>query len=403
MTNLAISARDSKQPVIPVNRSSAGLQALKALVDGFSFDGIERRAAAGLRAVWGGSTWEAPLIYACDTVPIAMAELWRERSREAEAVGESELQIPSEFCSMVKVVAGRLHLRTSKNIRRIIHFGGGCEPIGMVLEMMRRQGYDVVTIEGVSAFRGEDKRPEVIRVLVEEFERIALWLTGKPVDQDRLAEELRKKNVLLGKLRKILELCKQHPLYLSSVPTSQLLNGSSHCYGDPDAYVRMLDLLIAELEQASLTPPAREDYIPLVLAGGAVSPSILHVIEESRGAILGWILVGTVDYRDDVPPLESLAHYLLDAQARGELGEGAGASATFRRHRIETLVKDTHAVGVISTAVTGCPYASIVQQMERSHFKKLAVPFIGLETNVHKERPSEEQIMRVRTFMEMLG
>jgi hypothetical protein len=40
--------------------------------------------------------------------------------------------------------------------------------------------------------------------------------------------------------------------------------------------------------------------------------------------------------------------------------------------------------------------------MERTHFKKLGVPFIGLETNVHKERPSEEQIMRVRTFMEML-
>jgi hypothetical protein len=68
-----------------------------------------------------------------------------------------------------------------------------------------------------------------------------------------------------------------------------------------------------------------------------VSPSILNVIEESNGAILGWILVGTVDYREDIPPLESLAHYLLDAQARGELGEGRGcfrdlSAATVSRH-----------------------------------------------------------------------
>ena len=381
--------------------STSGLKALQELVASFSFDQIERRAEAGLQAVWGGSTWEAPLIYACDTVPIAMAELWRERSREAEAVGESELQIPSECCSMVKVVASRLHLRTAKTIRRVLHFGGGCEPIGMVLEMVRRSGYEVLTIEGVHAFRAEDKRPEVLRILSEEFERIAQWLTGKPVDRDRLAEELQKKNRLLGKLRKLLELRKSAPLYLTSVPTSQLLNGSSHCYGNPQEYLRVLDLLIAELEVASLSQP-KDRFVPLVLAGGAVSPSILQVIEESKGAILGWILVGTVDYREDVPPLESLAHYLLDAQARGELGEGAGASATFRRHRIESLVAETRSKGVISTATTGCPYASIVQQMERTHFKKLGVPFIGLETNVHKERPSEEQIMRVRTFMEML-
>ena len=53
---------------------------------------------------------------------------------------------------MIKVVAGRLHLRTSQNIRRIIHFGGGCEPMGLAIEMMKREGYDVHCIEGVHAF-----------------------------------------------------------------------------------------------------------------------------------------------------------------------------------------------------------------------------------------------------------
>jgi benzoyl-CoA reductase/2-hydroxyglutaryl-CoA dehydratase subunit BcrC/BadD/HgdB len=402
ITELSVSAKRRDWRIAPEASPSPGIQALRDLVKSFSFDRIEHRAAEGLKAVWGGSTWEAPLIYACDTVPIAMAELWREKSREAESVGERALQIPSEFCSMIKVVAGRLHLRTSQNIRRIIHFVGGCEPMGLAIEMMKREGYDVHCIESVHAFHEADKRPETIRILVDEFERIAKWLTGKGVDQNRLGEELRKKNVLLSKLRRVLELRRSNPLYLTSVPTVQLLNGSSHCYGNPEEYLRVIDLLIAELEVAGRLPTP-ERYIPLVLAGGAVSPSILNVIEESNGAILGWILVGTVDYREDIPPLESLAHYLLDAQARGELGEGAGASATFRRYRIEALVRETGAKGVISTAVTGCPYASIVQQMERTHFKNLGVSFIGLETNVHKERPSEEQIMRVRTFMEMLN
>ena len=403
MTQPNIAPRPRATPKAPSPRTvTPGMVALQSLVSRFSFNDIERRAKEGLKAVWGGASWEAPLIYACDTVPIAMAELWRSQSREAEAVGERELQIPAEFCSMVKVVAGRLRLRTSDNIRKIIHFGGGCEPMNQVIEMMRRDGYDVYSIESLAAFHEREKRPEMIELLVSEFQRLARWLTGKPVDEQRLARELEKKNALLAKLRRVLELRRRNPLHLPSVPTVQLLNGSSHCYGDPVEYVRVLDELTGELERAPVLGPS-EGYVPLVLAGGAVSPTILEVVEESQGAIVGWIVVGTVDYRTDVPPLEALAHYLLDAQARGELGEGAGSSATYRRNRIEALVRETQSRGVISTAVTGCPYASIVQQMERNHFKKLGIPLIALETNVHRERPSEEQIMRIRTFMEMLS
>jgi len=381
---------------------SPGQQALRALVASFTFKDIEERAAAGEKLIWGGASWEAPLIRACDTVPVATAELWRRESHEAEEVGERALQIPSEFCSMVKVVAGRLLLRKSQHVRRILHFGGGCEPICMALEMLRNHGYEVFSIEAVHAFSEQERRPDVIDLLVKEFQRIAHWLTGKPVNEDRLAEEIHKRNVILGKIRRVLELRQKSPLFLSAALTSRIFNGSSHCYGNVEEYLRVLDLLIAELEAAALIP-TDEPYIPLVLAGGALNQNILDIIEEASGAIVGWIVLGTGDYREDLPPLESLANYLLEAQGHGELGEGAGASATHRRFRVESLVQQTGAKGVISTAVTGCPYASIVQQMERNHFKKLGVAFIGLETSVHRDRPSEEQIMRVKTFMEMLA
>jgi hypothetical protein len=131
---------------------------------------------------------------------------------------------------------------------------------------------------------------------------------------------------------------------------------------------------------------------------------LLKVIEEANGAVLGWVIHSTSDFREDVPPLESVAHYLFDAQLKGELGEGAGASATLRRVRVEELVDKTKARGIISSFVTGCPYGSVVQGLERQYFKKKGVAFVGLEHSVHAEEPpTEEQITRIKAFIEMLA
>lgn len=127
------------------------------------------------------------------------------------------------------------------------------------------------------------------------------------------------------------------------------------------------------------------------------------MIEESRAVIVGWELTAAVDYREDLPPFESLAQYLLDVQGRGELGPGAGASANARCHRLEEIVRKSGARGILSTTIRGCPFGNIAQQMERSYFRRLGIPVITLETTVHTERPTEEQVMRVKTFVEMLS
>ena len=396
--------RTGRQQQVHQAEKSPGIRALDALAKSYSFETVERLAAGGKSAIWGGMSWEAPLIYACDTIPVGIGELWRDGSREAEAVAESDFQIPAEFCSMIKAMIGRLHLRSKdEHIRRILYFGATCEPISNVLELAKADGYELHCIENVTAFRPEDKRPELVTFLADELQKVAIWLTGKPVDEEKLKNEIKRKNLISGKVRKILDLRLKSPFHLTSVPTLQLLNGSTHCFGNPDEFVRVLDLLIAELEVAAGTPETRP-FIPLVLAGGAAGGvGILNVIEESQAAILGWVAVGTGSYREDVPPLESIAHYVLDAQSRGELGEGAGTSATYRRFRVEKLVKKTGARGVIASAITGCPYGSVVQQVERDYFKQQGIPYIALEASVHKERPTEEQVMRVKTFVEMLS
>src|ERR1700690_4069602 len=84
----------------PRELKSVAIPALAELANGYTIREIERDALAGKSAIWGGASWEAPLIRACDTIPIGINELWRGDSLKAEAVSENHFQIPAEFCSM---------------------------------------------------------------------------------------------------------------------------------------------------------------------------------------------------------------------------------------------------------------------------------------------------------------
>ena len=136
----------------------SAVQELAELRKSFSLAAIDRFVIGGGKAVWGGNSWETPFVYACDTLPVPMNHLWRSESRVAENVGERHFQIPPEFCSMVKVMIGRMHLRRPDPIRKVLYFGSCCEPIVNVLELARPDGYDVYCIENVTSYQEEDKR-----------------------------------------------------------------------------------------------------------------------------------------------------------------------------------------------------------------------------------------------------
>nr|WP_294509824.1 2-hydroxyacyl-CoA dehydratase family protein [uncultured Rhodopila sp.] len=381
---------------------SAGLAALQTLAESYSYANIQREAAAGQSVLWGGWSWDSPLIYACDTIPLGYDQLWYDDSRKSEAIAEDHFQVPGEFCSMIKAMIGRLHSDRDNNIKRILHFGSGCEPISSVLELAKRDGYDVETLDTVTAFRTAEKRASGIAFLVSELRRIGFWLTGHPVDEERVADEIRRKNLLLTKVETLLDLRARHPLYIPGIQTKQIFMGAMHMFGNPEQFGIVLDTLIAELRALDRHPePA--NYIPLVLAGSVGNQRLFQAIEESGGGIAGWVYHGTQKYDETLPPLESLAHFVLDAQARGDLGEAVGASVAYRRILVEEEVRKTGARGIISSSIIGCPYASLMQQLERDHFSKLGIPLIALETDVHREPPTEEQIMRVKAFVEMLS
>jgi benzoyl-CoA reductase/2-hydroxyglutaryl-CoA dehydratase subunit BcrC/BadD/HgdB len=304
---------------------------------------------------------------------------------------------------MIKAMIGRLHLRKDTQIKRILYFGSTCEPINMVLEHSLRDGYEMHCIDAATAFKVGERREELVKFLVNELRKAAVWLQGKPVDEDRLSEEIRLKNAVLRKVRRIMELRLKRPYDLGSIPTLRINMGANHLFGDPVRFNSILDRLILELEEAARTPETRP-YIPLVLAGGAPGGvSFFDLLEKSNAVIVGLVIQGTSTYHEDLPPLESIAHYLFDAQLRGELGEGAGASATLRRRRVEDLVKSTGARGLISSAITACPYASVVQQLERNYFRSQGLPIVALEHTVHTEPSTEEQTMKIRAFLEQFS
>lgn len=389
------------------NENSKGVKKLLELADSY-LESKETALQHGKPSVWGGGSWEAPLLFACDTIPVPLSELWRSAGQEAATLGETHFQIPGEFCSMIKAALGGLYLRKGGNINRILTFCAGCEPMNVAKELLKKEGYDIHYIDAIS-LSGYDKTQyeQSLKFLVSELQDSARWLTGgEEPDEEKLRLRIKQKNEVMRKTGRILDLRLKNPQYLGAKPTQQIIMGAGHFFGDYEEYIKVLDILIEELEEAAARGEKQNDIIPLVFAGGGGSAGqMFTTIEEGGGAIVGWVGPNSFDrfYSEDIPPLESLARYLLDGQLAGELGEMGGGAATLRRNRIEAEIKKTNARGVVLYGVTGCPYGTIVRQMEREYFKKQGIPVINLEGTVYKEPPTEEQLNTVKTFLEMLS
>jgi benzoyl-CoA reductase/2-hydroxyglutaryl-CoA dehydratase subunit BcrC/BadD/HgdB len=231
-----------------------------------------------------------------------------------------------------------------------------------------------------------------------ELREAAFWLNGKPLDEERLGAELKRRNRFLHKIRRILELRRQHPFYIKSLPTMFLLMGSGHYFGKPDEYNEMLDLLLAELSEPKSEGEASKKIVPLVWNGGRGQEfGVYQAIDESGGAILGWVIPTPYarDYREDLPPIEALARYYLD-------GQTAGASI-YKRGVVEEQIKKAGARGMVLYGYVGCSFSGVEREMERKHFQKLGIPSISLDGTFQVGPPSGQLLTRVRAFVEMLS
>jgi benzoyl-CoA reductase/2-hydroxyglutaryl-CoA dehydratase subunit BcrC/BadD/HgdB len=387
-------------------------QMLDAMAATYRWDDVEAAARAGTPVVTGMNPWWAPLIRACGGIPANDMARMRNRSHEAVSLAESFFHIPSEFCTVIKSQIGGLGLRMRQPggtaVRKILQFGGACEPSVTVGELARADGYDLHVVQPLTAFKMDPaRRPEYVGFYEEEARRVARWLCGHDVDEVRLGELIRKKNDVTRRIIKVLELRLANPMYFPMTRVSQLLlaSGDYHSVTNFDEnrelFVDLLDSLISELQWAAHQPVA--PFVPLVLAGNMFNMDVTKTIDQSGGAIVGSLMAITTLYREDVPPLQALAEFLLDMQLKGESSDQAGAVASARKLRIEEEVKRTRAKGVIVSGTTGCPYTSLTRQMEQDFFTKKGIPVLAVEGTAHVDPVTEEIKMRVKAFIEMLA
>ncbi len=359
----------------------------------------EKAYKKGKNAVWAMGSWEVPLIYACDTIPVSYGEMGRLAGLDAITVAEDYYQLPQESCSMVKSVIGEWHRRKAYGIKRILGTGAMCEPFNLAWEVMKKEGYDVHNIDVV--YRGPgvkgERYEQLVEFFVEEIYRVADWLTdGKGLNKDLLRYEIQRRNRLLAKMRRIMELRLKHPLYIRSLAVMYLLGGLTTYFGKPEEFTELLDQLIEEMENAPLLE-GEDKIIPLVWAGGRGQEfGLYHAVDEAGGALLGFVSTPySRNYREDVPPVESLARFVLE-------GEWAGASV-YSRQVIEDQIEKVNAQGLILYGYLGCSFGSVAREMWRDYFHKKGVPCISLEGTFQIGMPSGQILTRVKAFVEMLS
>lgn len=379
-----------------IHSYSKAVKLLYNLALSYVYD-AEEAYRRGKNAVWAWGNTEAPLFYACDAIPVAFTELGRLGSPDAMSVAEDYYQIPREACSMVKMTIGEWHLHKG-GIRKILGNSASCEPYNIIMEIIKKEGYDVHTVDTI--YRPPQMDEERYRHLedfyVNELRETAEWISGKPLDEDKLEREIRRRNRYMHKVRRIMELRLQHPTYIRSLATMFLLMGSGHYFGKPDEYEEVLDRLLEEM--SALGPEPADQVVPLVWSGARGQEfGVYQAIDEAGGAILGWMIPTPYekDYEEGGDPLRSLVRYQLQ-------GYNAGATS-YRCIGLERHVKHVKAKGIVLYGYVGCSFSGIDRELQREYFRKRGVPSISLDGTFQVGPPSGQLITRVKAFVEMLS
>lgn len=354
----------------------------------------------GHQAVWTQGVFEPPIFYACDTIPVSAIDLGRLSSRNSNEVAIKEFDLPKETCSMISVLLGEWFLRKDNSIKKVAAFNNTCEPFNMAYGLIKERGFETYRVEGVVLPKTnyDGRKDELKAFLAKELNDFAIWLTGKPVDEEKMSAEIRRMNRILDKVREIMKLRVKNPLYIKSLPTMFMLMGLGHYYGRPEEYEAVLDELINELNTAEFVKPKGDKIIPLTWCGArGLEFGLFKAIDDCDGALLSWYTPNPYDkvWREDIPPLESMAEFVLEYFLAG--------SPVYQIKGIEKLLNSVGSKGIIFYHYVGCAFGGIHVEIFRDYFKKKGIPNIELDGCFQVGAPSGQLLTRVRAFIEMFS
>jgi benzoyl-CoA reductase/2-hydroxyglutaryl-CoA dehydratase subunit BcrC/BadD/HgdB len=383
-----------------VHSYSKGVQMLYDLALSYMPD-AEKGNQQGRQAAWSTGLMEAPLLYACDTIPMAVYDLGRLSAAEEAAELSGDLfDLPKETCSMVSALLGEWYLRRDKSVKKVVALSTVCEPLNMAYEMIKEFGFEIHRVEQVirPVHGGEERLEQMVKFLASELEDVAVFLTGKPVDEEKMRQEIKRLNRLMAMFREILKLRVANPLYIKSLPVLFLLMGSAHYFGKPQEYEAMLDQLIHELKTADFVPSPIGKIVPLTWVGArGLEFGVFKAVDDMGGALLSWFTPNPYDriWNEDIPPLEAMARFILDYFVTG--------SPVGQIKYIENMIEETGSKGMLFYTYIGCPYGGMHVELFRNHFHQKGVPSSFLEGSWQVGAPSGQLLTRVRAFVEMLS
>lgn len=360
----------------------------------------EKGSSLGRKAAWTIGVFEAPLFYACDTVPMSAIDLGRLSSNNSVQVAEEIFDLPKETCSMISVLLGEWYKRRNSPVKKVVAFNNGCEPFNMAYELIKEHGYDTLRVEGAirPKLNHDGRLEQMVDFLAGELQDLAIWLSGKKIDEKRMAQEISRMNRILAKVRNILALRLKNPLYMKSLPTMFMLMGTGTYYGKPEEFEAILDRLIDELSSAENIISPVGKVIPLTWIGArGLEFGVYKAVDDCGGALLSWFTPNPYDknWREDVPPLESMAHFILDYFLVG--------SPVRQIKGIERMIEQSSSKGIFFYHYIGCAFGGVHIEIFRDYFRKMGTPSIHLDGCFQVGAPSGQLLTRTKAFIEMLS
>jgi benzoyl-CoA reductase/2-hydroxyglutaryl-CoA dehydratase subunit BcrC/BadD/HgdB len=363
---------------------------------------VEEEFKKGRKAIWCFTyDWETLFLYSLGVLPAGYTEMGRYSTGDDMRIAEDQYQFPIETCSMVKCVVAQWHLRLGTGtINRILGNSSRCDPYNLAWEILKKHGYDIY--HGEVLYRSptvEGERLEsLIKFFIQQLRDIAYWVNGvHDIDEDLIKTEIARKNRLLRKTKRILELRLDHPFYVRSLPIVLIVtSGLNNYFGRPEEYEKALDDLIFELESTPIDQDEIDRAVPIVWAGVIGQEfGVYEVLDQTNGAVLGLRSAPFRFYREDIPPLEAIVRWVFD-------NSGTGA-AVHARWVIEAEVERIKAKGLIWYGYIGCPFSSVDRELWRRYFHEKGLPSINLEGSFQTGAPSGQVITRIQAFIEMLS
>lgn len=238
--------------------------------------------------------------------------------------------------------------------------------------------------------------------LVKEFERVVgrmEQLTGYNLSDDELRAGVRRANRARRLVSRLRELAYARPVF-PAIEMMVIEFGNLHYYSDMDEWVRVLEHLLATVEErvSRRQYVLDEDALRLVWITPPADPLLLTYVEDHGARIVGteYVINQALELMDEAkPPLEAIAESFLAASLIGS--SRARADAAIRQAR------ERKAEGVIISGILGGSHCAMESRLIAGYVKaELNLPVLEFDVAPPAREIDRQLQTRIDAFLELL-